>query len=202
MQTLIPKNRQLHNQVESKRKWLASQIGDKGVLVGFTATGLTDLVSTSLHLRCPGVVVHGIIVNAVLMYSWWKVIPEWVTVVITILLGMAAATIQGRFQPLRASFFIFAILLGYLLINGYILFDWHKWIVGLAAPSVVLLVVWAGTTLDRVIVEGIERNRIALENAVISKEMDLARNVQVALIPTSARKSPGSNPKAGHSPPA
>jgi phosphoserine phosphatase RsbU/P len=38
-----------------------------------------------------------------------------------------------------------------------------------------------------VIVEGIERNRIALEVAVISKEMDLARNVQMALIP---RKPP------------
>ena len=146
------------------------------------------MVSTSLHLHCPGVVVHGVIVNAVLTNNWWKVVPSWVTVLITILFGMSAATIQGRFQPLRAGFFIFAILLGYLLINGFILFDWHNWIIGLAAPSVVLLVVWAGTTLDRVIVEGVERNRIALENAVISKEMDLARQVQVALIPTSSPK--------------
>jgi len=188
LQKLVAKNRQLYNEVESKRQWLASQITAKGVLVGFTATGLTDLVSTSLHLHCPGVVVHGVIVNAVLTNNWWKVVPESVTIFITILLGMFAATIQGRFQPLRASFFISAMLLGYLLINGYILFDWHKWIVGLAAPSVVILVVWAGTTLDRLIVEGIERNRIALENAVISKEMDLARQVQVALIPTSAPK--------------
>ena len=188
LQKFVPKNRQLYDQVESKRAWLASQIAGKGVLVGFTATGLTDLVSTSLHLHSPGVVVHGVIVNAILTNNWWKVVPEWLTVLITILLGMSAATIQGRFQPLRAGFFIFAVLLGYLLINGYILFDWHKWIVGLAAPTVVVLVVWAGTTLDRVIVEGVERNRIALENAVISKEMDLARQVQVALIPTSAPK--------------
>jgi serine phosphatase RsbU (regulator of sigma subunit) len=184
----VAKNHKLHDQVESKRAWVSSQMAGKGVLVGFTATGLTDLVSTSLHLHCPGVVVHGVIVDAVLTNSWWKVVRDWVTVLITILLGMSAATIQGRFQPLRASFFIIAILLGYLLINGYILFDWHKWIVGLAGPSVAVLVVWSGTTLDRVIVEGHERNRIALENAVISKEMDLARQVQVALIPTSAPK--------------
>lgn len=184
----VARNHKLHAQVESTSAWLRSQIAGKGVLVGFTATGLTDLVSTSLHLHCPGVVVHGVIVNAVLTNNWWKVVPSWVTVLITILFGMSAATIQGRFQPLRAGFFIFAILLGYLLINGFILFDWHNWIIGLAAPSVVLLVVWAGTTLDRVIVEGVERNRIALENAVISKEMDLARQVQVALIPTSSPK--------------
>jgi CHASE2 domain-containing sensor protein len=184
----VAKNHNLHKQVESKRQWLASQIAGKGVLVGFTATGFQDQVSTSIHLHCPGVVVHGVIVNAVLTNRWWIMAPEWVTVLLTIIFGMSAAAIQGRFPPLRASFFIFAILLGYLLVNGYILFDWHRWIVGLAAPSVVIVVVWAGSTLDRLIIEGIERNRIAMENAVISKEMDLARQVQVALIPTSAPK--------------
>ena len=144
LQNLIPKNRELHNQVESRRQWLASQIAGKGVLVGFTATGLTDFVSTSLHLHCPGVVVHGVIVNAILTNYWWTSAPRWFAVLLTILFGMSAAAIQGRFPPLRASFFIFAILLGYLLINGYILFDWDKWIVGVAAPSMVLLVVWAG----------------------------------------------------------
>jgi CHASE2 domain-containing sensor protein len=191
LQTLMPKYRRLHDQMESRRQWLTSQIAGKGVLVGFTATGLTDLVSTSLHTHCPGVVVHGVIVNAVLKNYWWKMAPGWVTVILTIFFGLCAAAIQGRFSPLRASFFILSMLLIYLLINGYILFDWHKWVVGVAAPSVAMCMVWGGCTLDRLIVEGVERNRIALENAVISKEMDLARQVQVALIPTSAPKIVG-----------
>jgi len=86
---------------------------------------------------------------------------------------------------------ILALLLAYGLINGFILFDWHRWVIGLAAPSVAMVVVWAGCTLDRLRVEQIERNRVALENAVISKEMDLARNVQVALIPPNAPKITG-----------
>jgi hypothetical protein len=187
----VAKNHDLRDKVDSKRQWLASQLGGKGILIGYTATGFQDQVSTSLHLHCPGVVVHGVIVNAVLTGNWWRMLPPWITMLITVLLGISAAAIQGRFQPLRAGLFILALLIGYALFNGFILFDWQKWIVGLAAPSIAMIVVWGGCTLDRLIVEGIERNRIALENAVISKEMDLARQVQVALIPTRAPKIVG-----------
>jgi CHASE2 domain-containing sensor protein len=183
----IAQSTQLDIQFRDLRDWLGKQLGGKGVLIGFTATGLQDQVSTSIFQRCPGVIVHGVIVNAVLDSRWWRFVPGWVTVLLTIVLGMSAAAIQGRFPPLRAALVVAGILLGYLLINGFIVFDWDKWLVGLAAPSVAMIVVWGGATLDRVIVEGIERNRIALEVAVISKEMDLARNVQMALIP---RKPP------------
>lgn len=174
---------QLHAQLEDRRRWLSAQIGGKGVLVGFTATGFQDQVSTSVHLRCPGVVVHGVIASAVLDSRWWRMVPQWVTVLLTIVLGMSAAAVQGRFPPLRAAFIVGGILAAYLLINGFIIFDWHKWLVGMATPSVAMVVVWGGTTLDRLIIEGIERHRVAMEVAVISKEMDLAKNVQVALIP-------------------
>jgi CHASE2 domain-containing sensor protein len=187
----VANSRQLRAQIEAQRRWLASQIAGKGVLVGFTATGFQDQVSTSLHFHCPGVVVHGVIVNAVLTGNWWRMAPAWVTVLLTILFGMAAAAVQGRFQPLRASFLVLLLLLGYALFNGYILFDWHKWIVGVAGPSVAMLTVWGGCTLDRLIIESVERNRVAMEVAVISKEMDLARQVQVALIPTKAPKIVG-----------
>jgi CHASE2 domain-containing sensor protein len=191
LQNTVANSRQLRAQIDAQRRWLASQIGGKGVLVGFTATGFQDQVSTSLHLHCPGVVVHGVIVNAVLTGNWWRMAPAWITVLITIVFGMAAAAVQGRFQPLRAAFLVLLLLLGYALLNGYILFDWHKWIVGLAGPSVAMLGVWGGCTLDRLIIESIERHRVATEVAVINKEMDLARQVQVALIPTKAPKIVG-----------
>ncbi|MGD0389404.1 MAG: CHASE2 domain-containing protein [Tepidisphaeraceae bacterium] len=193
----LTQSHQLRIQIDTQRRWLASQIGGKGVLIGFTATGFQDQVSTSLHLHCPGVVVHGVIVNAVLTGHWWRMAPAWVTVLLTILFGMAAAVVQGRLQPLRASFLVLLLLLGYALFNGYILFDWHKWIVGLAGPSVAMLTVWAGCTLDRLIIENVERNRVAIEVAVISKEMDLARQVQVALIPAKAPKIVGLEATAG-----
>jgi CHASE2 domain-containing sensor protein len=184
LQNTAAQNRKLRDQVESQRRWLASQIGGKGILVGFTATGFTDQVSTSLHLHCPGVVVHGVIANAVLTGRWWRVAPAWVTLFLTILMGLGTAAILGRFHPVRASLITLAIFLGYVLVNGYVLFNWNRLIVGTAGPLVSIITVWAGCTLYRLIVEGMERNRIALEVAVFSKEMELARQVQVALIPS------------------
>ncbi len=191
LRNTVAQNRQFHAQIDGQRRWLAKQIGGKGVLVGFTATGFQDQVSTSLHLHCPGVVVHGVIANAVLTGRWWRVAPPWVTVLITILLGLGAAALQGRFSPMRASLLVLALLTAYAAVNGYVLFDWGKWIVGIASPSVAIVTVWAACTLDRLIVEGLERNRIATEVAIFSREMELARQVQVALIPVRAPKIAG-----------
>jgi serine phosphatase RsbU (regulator of sigma subunit) len=69
-----------------------------------------------------------------------------------------------------------------------VLFGWRRWIVGVAGPATAIVMVWAACTLYRLILEGIERNRIATEVAVINREMELAKQVQVALIPTAAPK--------------
>ncbi|HEX4054870.1 MAG TPA: SpoIIE family protein phosphatase [Tepidisphaeraceae bacterium] len=191
LKNTVAQNHQLHAQVEAQRRWLASQIAGKGILVGFTATGFQDQVSTSLHLHCPGVVVHGVIANAVLTGHWWHVAPTWVAVLLTIILGVGAATLQGRFSPPRASLLVLGLLVAYALVNGYVLFDWQKWIVGIASPIVAIITVWAACTLDRLIIEGIERNRIATEVAIFSREMELARQVQVALIPAKPPKVAG-----------
>jgi CHASE2 domain-containing sensor protein len=191
LQNTVAQNQKLRDQVEQQRRWLASQIGGKGVLIGFTATGFQDQVSTSLHLHCPGVVVHGVIANAVLTGRWWRVAPAWVTALITLFLGVGASVVQGRFSPVRASLLVLAMLLGYALVNGLVLFDWQKLVVGAAGPAAAIVLVWAACTLDRVIIEGIERRRIATEVAIFSREMELARQVQVALIPTHPPKLGG-----------
>jgi CHASE2 domain-containing sensor protein len=184
LQNTVAQNRELRHQVETQRQWLTAQIAGKGILVGFTATGLTDQVSTSLHLHCPGVVVHGVIANAVLTGRWWRVAPPWVTILLTILFGVTTAAVLGKYHPLRASLIAVSLLAGYAFVNGFVLFDWNRLIVGVAGPAMAIVTVWAGCTLYRLIVEGIERNRIAMEIAVFSKEMELARQVQVALIPS------------------
>jgi CHASE2 domain-containing sensor protein len=188
---LIPQNRDLRAQVNSQRSWLVSQINGKGVLIGYMATGLRDTVTTSLHLRCPGVVVHGAVANALLMSRWWHVAPDWVTFLLTLLFGVLTAAALGWFTPVFGSLTALALLIGYLLFNALVLFGWQRWVVGMAAPSMVIILVWAGCTVYRVILEAIERNRIAMEVAVINREMDLARQVQVALIPAAAPKTEG-----------
>jgi serine phosphatase RsbU (regulator of sigma subunit) len=79
-------------------------------------------------------------------------------------------------------------LTGYTAVNAWILYDLRSWIVTLAGPVVVVLVVWAGCTLARLLHESWERIRIALETAGLRHEMDLAKRAQEALIP---REPPG-----------
>ncbi|MDP9172460.1 MAG: CHASE2 domain-containing protein [Planctomycetota bacterium] len=185
LRNAVPQSAQLREQIDLQRSELAAQIGGKGVLIGFTATGFQDKVNTSLHLHCPGVVVHGVIANAVLTGRWWRMAPDWVIFLLTIVLAMTTAFAQGRLLPVRGTLLALGLLVGYLLINGFVLFGWQQLIVGVAGPAVAIVCVWAACTLDREILEGIERNRIATEVALFSQEMELARNVQVALIPTA-----------------
>jgi CHASE2 domain-containing sensor protein len=188
---LVPQNRELRKLINSQRKLLETQLRGKGILVGFIASGLQDRVGTSLHLHCPGVVVHGVIANAVLTGRWWRMAPPWTAVALTILLGMATAFAQGKLTPVRGTLVAIALVVGYLLINGLLVFNWGQVILGVASPTVTIIAAWAACTLDREILEGIERNRIATEVALFSREMELARRVQLALIPTSAPKVGG-----------
>jgi CHASE2 domain-containing sensor protein len=176
------------------RKDLADRIAARGVLIGWTATSAVDLVTTSIHPRCPGVVVHGVIANSVITNNWWYRSSYWSVALLIITLGMMTAVITGRDSPIRASIFTFLLAAGYLLLNGFLLFDYSNVIVGAAGPLVAIGTVWVGCTLLRVIVEGLERVKVARDLAVFRHEMLLAQKVQVALIPKNPPQIEGLEP--------
>jgi CHASE2 domain-containing sensor protein len=184
-------NQGLYQQLTLLRTRLSSQLAHKGVLVGFAAEGTFDVVNTSLVVHCPGVIIHGIIAQAVLSGRWWRQSPNWVGVCLILLLGFTETLSVARLQPLRAGCVTLLLLSVYLLINGYVLFDASSWIIPVAGPVVAISAVWSGCTLQRVIHEGIERNRVATEVAIINREMDLAHQVQAALIPKLPPGIPG-----------
>jgi CHASE2 domain-containing sensor protein len=193
LQRDVEENRKLHDQASALRKQLATQVDGKGVLVGFIANGLEDRVTTSLHIQCPGVVVHGVIANAVLTNRWWRVAPAGITILITLFLGLATTAAQCRYSAERANFFSFILLFCYWIFNGLILFGIWGWIVGLAGPTIAVIAVAVICTLVRVITEAIERIRVSAENSFFQKEMSLARKVQFALIPNDPPQIDGHN---------
>jgi CHASE2 domain-containing sensor protein len=176
-------NKALIDQLNALRTNLAARLAGKGVMIGWTAEGDFDVVHTSLHARCPGCVVHGAIAEAVISGRWYRRAPDWIGIFLILLCGGVVSWCVAKLHPVRAL--VATALLGvfYLLFNGYILYDFAKWIVPVAGPITVIALVWSGGTLQRVILEGIERNRVATEVAIINREMELARKVQAALIP-------------------
>ncbi|MGB7158052.1 MAG: SpoIIE family protein phosphatase, partial [Tepidisphaeraceae bacterium] len=176
-------NADLKKQLDTTRKELADAIKDKGVLIGWTATGAADVVTTSLHARCPGVVVHGVIANAILTGNWWRSAPAWVAAIFTVALGLLTAAAVGYFSPFKAAIVALALLIGYLALNGVAIFDYGDHLVGAAGPVVAVAAVWVGCGLMRFAHEALERIRVARDLAVFRHEMELARSVQQALIP-------------------
>jgi serine phosphatase RsbU (regulator of sigma subunit)/CHASE2 domain-containing sensor protein len=191
LNTSVPYSRELVGKIKAQRQKLASFIEGKGILIGFTATGMQDQVSTSLHQHAPGVIVHGAIANAVLTAQWWHVAPTWIEIILTIIFGLTTAEALGRYSAPKASLLAAALLVGYAGVNSALIFGWFHCVLGIATPIVAILAVWAGCTLYRLTVEALERRRVALELAATSREMDLARQVQVALIPTKSPKVVG-----------
>ncbi len=150
----------LNDQLVNQRQALRRAVNGKAVLIGWTATGHQDAVPTSLHSQCPGVVAHGAIFNAIITRHFWTVAPRWITIALTIALGIITAAIAWRFSPLGAFLITSVFGMGYVALNGLYFFDHLNLIVGLAAPQVAMGGVWAGCSLGRIVIEQAERARV------------------------------------------
>ena len=150
----------LLEQIASKEKELREKVEGKSILVGSTATGTVDIVTTSIHNECPGVLAHGALFNAILIDDTWTPTPVWVTLFITLFIGLLTAAASAWLSPSRALPTAGLLGLGYFLANGILLFDYANLIVGTAGPISAVAVVWSGCTLTRFIAERRERARV------------------------------------------
>lgn len=151
----------LRQRLEIEERRLTSRVRGRAVLVGWIAIGTqSDFISTSLHPNCPGVVAHGVLLNAILTGEFWRPISPAINYLITFVCGVLTAVLAAWLTPLRS--FIATILLGiiYLILNGIFLFDSGNLIVGLAGPLVSIFLVWTGCVLIHLFLERGERLRI------------------------------------------
>lgn len=145
---------------ERKAAEMRAALKGKAVLIGATSTAVGDQSPTPLHSNCPGVVIHGVIFNAIISGHFWRTAPAWVSWLITLAAGALTTAIVVRLAPLKAMGLTLLLAGGYLAINGLLLFDYGNWIVGLAGPLLATTLVWAALTLTRLVVEAQERARI------------------------------------------
>jgi CHASE2 domain-containing sensor protein/class 3 adenylate cyclase len=161
LRSIAEANRSLKNDLTAHRDRLRGVFNDKAVLVGWTATGVAaDFLPTSLHPRCPGVVLHGVVFNQLVTGEVWRTLPPWATLLITLLVGGLATVAVSYLPPAKALASAALLAVSYLLVNGYLLFDYGNLILGAAAPVVAVGVVFAGGTAAKLVVERWERARI------------------------------------------
>jgi class 3 adenylate cyclase/CHASE2 domain-containing sensor protein len=139
---------------------MRAMLGGKALLIGWTATGMVDERPTSLHDTCPGVVIHGVVVNAIVTGHFWRKAPAWVTWLIIAAVGLFTIAIVASLPPWRALFCTLLLMSVYFVLNGIVLFDYGHTIVGAAGPLIVCGLSWSLLTLMRFVVERKERARI------------------------------------------
>jgi class 3 adenylate cyclase/CHASE2 domain-containing sensor protein len=158
--SLLDANGRFADQLATRRAQLKEKINGRAALIGYVATGGIDAYPTTIHPSCPGVVIHGLAFNAIMTEDFWRHAPKWVTVLITLGLGLIVTAANGFLKP--AAALLVALLLGvaYLLINGLLLFDRAGIVVGVAGPMAALATVWSTGALAGFLIEAAERARI------------------------------------------
>ena len=161
LRTVRDENPKLVAQLRKQRRELADALGGHAVLIGWTATAsIADFLPTSLHPRCPGVVLHGVVFNQIVNGEVWRTLPKWATPLATLLVGLLATLAVSFLSPAKAAGAVVALAVGYLLFNGFWLFDRNNLILGAAGPTVAIAAVWSGGTLAKLGMERWERARI------------------------------------------
>ena len=161
MTHVLDENPRLGQQLIQLRAKLRELAHAKAILIGWAATSqVADLVPTSLHARCPGVVIHGVIFNAIITHRFLTRIPPWGDVAITALCGLVTTVLASRLSPTSAFIYAFIMAAFYAALNGIFLYDHLGYIATLGGPLVAIGMVWAGCTLIRLLSETVARAHV------------------------------------------
>lgn len=157
--TLIDANRELGSEVREWRAALKHKIQNKAVLVGWTATGRTDFVTTPLHSACPGVRLHGVVFNGIMTGNFLRFVAEWVNLAITAILALVTTLIVVRFSPV-ASLTMALVIAGGYVVADVTMFGYRGFVLALAAPLAAVVFCWGVGSLSRYLIDRADRARI------------------------------------------
>ena len=151
----------LTKRLERQKAQIQQRVAGRTVLIGWTATGaIADFVTTSLHARCPGVVVHGALVNGMISGHLWAPAPVWASPLLTLVIGILVTALTAVASPLRSGLAALLIAAGWVWVNGLLVFDYGDHLLAMGAPLVSVGLVWSGCTVYRFVSERAERARI------------------------------------------
>ena len=152
-------NRSVEARNVELRKELLARIGGKLCLVGYTASGVADLVTTPIHSQAPGVIAHANIINMVLQNRFVSEAPPIWNVVVVILAGLAA-TVAGCAGGWRFSLAGLLVTGAAFVATGMAAFGLGSVQIASLPAAAAVAGVWGGVTLYRQSTEERARRRL------------------------------------------
>jgi CHASE2 domain-containing sensor protein len=159
-----------------------TQIKDKIVLVGLTATGTSDLRSTAFSPLYPSVGLHAACLDNLLSQKFLRRLPKFFQFFLLVFLSLACALVLSRYSY-RGLFYLLGLYAAYLLV-AWLAFIYQNIWLELVSPSCVFLFTFISVTLNQFIVERFEKG-------LLEKELSLASQIQQGLLAKEMPKLAG-----------
>jgi len=139
-------------------------VKDKIIILGATATGIFDAVSTPFEPVYPGPEVHATVIDMVLNQDYlYK--PEWLdllTILIILIFGLGLGMIVPKTGAFFGACVTITLFVGYLLLCQYI-FAVHGWILNMVYPLFTILITYSIMTAYTFLIES--RQKRFIKNA-------------------------------------
>ena len=140
---------------------LRKRVEGKICLVGYTASGAADLVSSPVYPSLPGVLVHANVVNMFLQNApMFRVRPSIIALLVGVV-GLVMAFIAGTYRPLIAVLMLFLVCIACVVV-GVALFRFSSFYVATVVIVLHTSLVWAAVTVYRQFTEERSRRRFQL----------------------------------------
>jgi len=148
---------------------------DSIVLVGITATGSTDLISTPFKALEPGIVMHAAILNNLIQGKFIQTLPVWIIIVLFLLIGVLLAHVIPRVSPVSALLIVLAGFIFYPVINYFLFVGLDWWL-----PVISVLCILIATYLLVVLIQFLAER---LEKQILQQELSIAERIQMSFLP-------------------
>jgi class 3 adenylate cyclase/CHASE2 domain-containing sensor protein len=148
------------SRIAERRREIREKVSGRICFVGWTATGsISDFVSTSVHPRTPGVLVHAAVANSLLTGLARDPGPAWLDALALLAMGLLGTWAGVRLGVLIGPLALAAAVVGWFLVTGEVFWDAQQTIVAFSAPSLAAVSGWGTVMLHRLLIEQRARRR-------------------------------------------
>ncbi|KEO92035.1 hypothetical protein EH31_05020 [Erythrobacter longus] len=168
-------------------KFNVEEMQGKAVIVGFGATGTTDIVATPVASEMQGTLVQAQAVDAILNGHWLSR-PGWAQALeLAFALALVAMLLAGGLGIAKWLFVPAGVLAAALPIGSFVAYDSAGLLIDPARPLIIALCAVIALVLVRYALTFAELVEKRIVTAEQEKENESARKLQLTMVPSAAR---------------
>ena len=156
---------------------------DKIILLGFTATGTTDLRPTPFSNIYPGIGIHATVISNMLKGDFLHRPYAYLNTLLLLFLGLAVPALISRKKPVISAAIFSAVSLGYIAIAAIAFIFADLWL-DVVGPILVIGFSYGAIIFNEFVSERFQKQ-------LMENELDIASQIQQSLLPKKIPQKEG-----------